>query len=386
MLNARQLHLLDPYTGPLAEGGRQGGEYTRRTAVRNRGWSVNFYKLSHKYYCGVDLHSRTLYLCIVGQDGVVLLHRSLPCDPARFLLAIAPFREDLVVAVECVYSWYWLADLCAREGIAFVLGHALYMKAIHGAKAKSDRIDSGKIAVLVRGGLMPVAYAYPADMRATRDLMRRRLLFVRQRGSLLAHVQITHHQYNVDPPGKRITYRSNREGLGEGFEDSSVRHSIAADLALADHYEVTIGELELAVLRQARIHDPNALALLTSVPGIGKVLALTILYEIHDISRFPSVRDFASYSRLVKCERSSAGKSLGSGGNKIGNAYLKWAFSEAAVLFIAKSEQGRTVLTRLERKYGKPKALSVLAHKLGRAVYYMLARKQAFDPQRFATA
>ena len=80
---------------------------------------MNLYGLSHKYYCGVDLHSRTLYLCIVGQDGVVLLHRSLPCDPDRFLLAIAPFREDIVVAVECVYSWYWLADLCAREGIAF---------------------------------------------------------------------------------------------------------------------------------------------------------------------------------------------------------------------------------------------------------------------------
>jgi transposase len=216
--------------------------------------------------------------------------------------------------------------------------------------------------------------------------MRRRLLFVRQRGSLLAHIQITHHQYNVEAPVKRITYRSNRDGLGQGFTDPSVRQTIAADLALADHYEVVIGELELAVLRQARVHDPNALALLCSVPGIGKVLALTILYEIHEISRFPSVRDFASYSRLVKCERSSAGKSLGTGGNKIGNAYLKWAFSEAAVLFIAKSEQGRVVLKRLERKYGKPKALSVLAHKLGRAVYFMLARKQAFDPQRFAAA
>ena len=317
---------------------------------------------------------------------MVLLHRSLPCDPTRFLLAIAPFREDLVVAVECVYSWYWLADLCAKEGIAFVLGHALYMRLIHGAKAKSDRIDSEKIAVLLRGGLMPRAYAYPADMRATRDLMRRRLLFVRQRGSLLAHIQITHHQYNVDPPGKRITYRSNREGLGEGFEDSSVRHSIAADLALADHYEVDHRRARARRPPPGAHPRPQRLALLTSVPGIGKVLALTILYEIHDISRFPSVRDFASYCRLVKCERRSAGKSLGSGGNKIGNAYLKWAFSEAAVLFIAKSEQGRTVLTRLERKYGKPKALSVLAHKLGRAVYYMLARKQAFDPQRFATS
>ena len=263
---------------------------------------MNAYKGPHKYYCGVDLHSRTMYICTVGQDGVVLLHRSLPCDPVRFLLAIAPFREDLVVAVECVYSWYWLADLCAREGIIFVLGHALYMKAIHGAKAKSDRVDSEKTAVLVRGGLMPVAYAYPADMRATRDLMRRRLLFVRQRGPLLTHIQITHHQYNVAAPAKRITYRSNREGLGEAFADPSVRHSIAADLAVADHYEVVIGELELAVLRQARIHDPNALPLLTSVPGIGRVLALTILYEMHDISRFPSVRDFASYCRLVKCE------------------------------------------------------------------------------------
>jgi hypothetical protein len=211
---------------------------------------MNFYKGSHKY----DLHSRTMYVCIVGQDGSVLLHRSLPCDPVRFLLAIASFREDLVVAVECVYGWYWLADLCAREDIAFVLGHALYMKAIHGAKAKSDRIDSGKVAVLVRGGLMPVAYAYPSEMRATRDLMRRRLLFARQRGSLLAHIQITHHQYNVETPHKRITYRSNRDGLGQGFTDPSVRQTIAADLALADHYQVVIGELELAVLRQARIY------------------------------------------------------------------------------------------------------------------------------------
>jgi len=78
--------------------------------------------VAHKYYCGVDLHSRTMYICVVGQDGVVLLHRSLPCDPVRFLLVVAPYREDLVVAVECVYSWYWLADLCAREGIAFGQG------------------------------------------------------------------------------------------------------------------------------------------------------------------------------------------------------------------------------------------------------------------------
>src|SRR5512145_2308922 len=196
---------------------------------------MRFYTKAHKHYCGIDLHARTMYVCILSSEGVVLLHQDLPCNAERFLAVIAPYRDDLVVAVECIFTWYWISDLCAREGIAFVLGHALYMKAIHGAKAKNDRIDSNKIAGLLRGGLMPQAYVYPAEMRATRDLMRRRLHFVRQRGSLLAHIQMTHHQYNLPSPGKRITYRSNRDGLGEDFEDISVRDSIAADLALIDH-------------------------------------------------------------------------------------------------------------------------------------------------------
>ncbi len=344
---------------------------------------MRFYTKAHKHYCGIDLHARSMYVCILDQEGTVLLHRNLPCDPVRFLMVIRPYREDLVVGVECIFSWYWLADLCAKEGIAFVLGHALYMRAIHGAKAKNDRIDSRKLAGLLRGGLLPQAYVYPAEMRATRDLMRRRLHFVRHRGQLLAHIQMTHHQYNLPSPGRRISYRSNREGIGDGFEDASVRESIAADLALADHYETIIGELELSVLRQARGHDPNSFQLLRSVPGIGKVLALTILYEIHDIQRFERVQEFASYSRLVKCQKSSAGKVVGTGGAKIGNAYLKWAFSEAAVLFLAKCPQGKELLARIEHKHGKAKALSILAHRIGRAAYFMLTRQKAFDLERF---
>jgi transposase len=324
-----------------------------------------------------------MYVCVLDREGAVLLHRDLPCDPVRFLSAIRPYREDLVVGVECIFSWYWLADLCAKEGIAFVLGHALYMKAIHGAKAKNDRIDSRKLAGLLRGGLLPQAYAYPAEMRATRDLMRRRLHFVRHRGQLLAHIQMTHHQYNLASPGRRISYRSNREGIEDVFEDVSVRESVAADVTLANHYETVINELELSVLRQARGHDPNSFQLLRSIPGIGKVLALTILYETHDIQRFERVQEFASYSRLVKCQKSSAGKVVGTGGAKIGNAYLKWAFSEAAVLFLAKCPQGKELLARIEHKHGKPKALSILAHRIGRAAYFMLTRQKAFDLERF---
>ena len=344
---------------------------------------MRFYTNTHQHYCGIDLHARTMYVCILDREGQVLLHRNLPCDPERFLRTVAPYREDLVVAVECIFTWYWLADLCAREGIAFVLGHALYMKAIHGAKAKNDKIDSKKTAALLKGGLLPQAYVYPPAMRATRDLLRRRLHFVRHRGQLLAHIQNTHHQYNLPSPGKRIAYRANREGIGEGFADASVTKSLEADVALIDHYDTVIRDLELTVVRRARGHDLDSFERLKTVPGIGKVLALTILYEIGDITRFSRVQEFASYSRLVKCQKSSAGKIKGTSGAKIGNAHLKWAFSEAAVLFLAKCPEGKKLLARLERKHGKGKALSILAHRIGRAVYFMLQRKRAFDRDRF---
>jgi hypothetical protein len=124
---------------------------------------MRFYTKQHKAYCGIDLHARSMYLCILNQAGEIMLHRNMKASPEALLKTIAPYRDDLVIAVECVFTWYWLADLCAREGIPFVLGHALYMKAIHGGKAKNDKIDSQKIAVLLRGGMLPQAYVYPAD-------------------------------------------------------------------------------------------------------------------------------------------------------------------------------------------------------------------------------
>ncbi len=205
------------------------------------------------------------------------------------------------------------------------------MKAIHGGKAKNDRIDALKIATLVRGGMLPQAYVYPQKMRSTRDLLRRRLTLVRQRGELLAHIQNTHHQYNLPTPKARINNRCNREGIAEEFSDAAASKSVAADIELAGHYDALIKDLELYLTAQVKIHDQDNFLGLRSIPGTGKVLALTFIYEIHDIDRFERVQNFASYARLVKCEKSSAGKRTGSGGNKIGNVHLKWAFSEAAV-------------------------------------------------------
>src|SRR5262249_9126448 len=135
---------------------------------------MRFYNQPHRFYWGVDLHARTMYLCILDQAGQVVFDRNRPAHPDAVLRAIAPFREGRVVAVECLFCWYGLADLCAKAQIAFVLGHALYLRAIHGGKSKNDQLDAGKIARLLRGGNMPVAYVYPAGLRATRDLLRRR--------------------------------------------------------------------------------------------------------------------------------------------------------------------------------------------------------------------
>jgi transposase len=257
------------------------------------------------------------------------------------------------------------------------------MRAIHGAKVKNDHVDSKKISALLRAGMIPQAYVYPAPMRATRDLMRRRTYLVRKRADLLSHIQNTNSQYNFPEFGKKIAYKIHRQNVLERFTDPDVRMSISADLKLIDHLDRSIGNLERYILRNARNHNPQALHLLRTIHGIGPVLALTILYEIHHIHRFPRVQEFASYSRLVKCPKESAGKRYGASGKKIGNAHLKWAFSEAATLFLRGNPEGMKFKKRLEKKHGQSKAFSILAHKLGRAVHYMLKRNQAFDRRKF---
>lgn len=344
---------------------------------------MRVYTKQHQFYCGSDLHARAMYVCILNQSGEILVHRNMKTSPETFLKVIAPYREGLVVAVECMFTWYWLADLCPHEGLPFVLGHALYMNAIHGGKAKNDKIDAHKIAVLLRGGMLPQADVYPAERRATRDLLRRRRPLLRKRAELLAHIQNTNSQDNLPEIGKKIAYKADRDGVAERFPEPAVQKSIEVDLALIDYYDELLRDVELTIVNAAKHHDANPLYLLQTVPGIGKIRSLVLLYEIYDINRFPRVQEVASYCRLVKCAQESNGKRVGSSGTKIGHAHLTWAFSEAAVLFLRDHPAGQQLLVRLEKKHGKGKAFTSLAHKLSRAVYYMLKRKVAFDTHRF---
>jgi transposase len=346
---------------------------------------MRFYTTQHQCYCGIDLHARAMYVCILNQSGEILVHRTMKTSPETFLKVIAPYRAGLVVAVECMFTWYWLADLCTHEGIPFVLGHALYMKEIHRGKAKNDKIDAHKIAVLLRGGMLPQADVYPAEaeMRATRDLLRRRMPRMRKRAELLAHLQHTNSQDNLPEIGKKIAYKANRDGVAERFPEPAVQKSIEVDLALIDYDDERLRDVELTIVKAATHHDANTLYLWPTVPGIGKILSLVLLDEIYDINRFPRVQEFASYCRLVKCAKASNGKRAGSSGTTIGNAHLKGAFSAAAVFFLRDHPAGQQLLVRLEKKHGKGKAFTILAHQLSRAVYDMFKRKMAFDLHRF---
>ena len=346
---------------------------------------MRFYNTQHRFYCGIDLHARTMHVCILDQAGQTVFDKGIPCRPEALLRAIQPYRDHLVIGAECMFAWYGVADLCVEQDIAFVLGHALYRKAIHGGKAKNDRSDAGKIARLLRGGTFPLAYAYPKGMRETRDLMRRRTYLVRKRAELLTHLQILNAQYNLAPFPKKLACAANRTELNvaERFADPSVQKSAAINLALIDRLDELIGDLELYLVRTAKVDDIQTFYRLRSIPGVGKVLALILLYETHDIGRFDTAGQFLSYARLVRCAHESGGKKLGTGGKKIGNAHLRWAFAEAACLFLRSSERAKKWKQKQAAQRGEGKALAILAARLGRAVYHMLRKGEAFDEDRF---
>jgi hypothetical protein len=218
------------------------------------------------------------------------------------------------------------------------------MKAIHGGKAKNDKIDAHKIAVLLRGGMIPTAYVYPAEMRSTRDLLRRRMHLMHHRSELLAHVQNTNSQYNLPDIGKKLVYKTNREGVAERFPDAGVRSSVAMDLKLIGAYDDILRGVELEILRNAKQHDAPGLSSTRHRSRRRQDFGSGHSLRSHDIRRFPRVQDFVSYCRLVKSKKESAGKCYGTSGNKIGNAPFK----------VGVLGSGRVVLERQSRRSGLP--------------------------------
>lgn len=347
---------------------------------------MKYYTSTTEFNCGIDLHAHQMYVCVLDRTGKKLVHTNIRHnDFAFFLKLVAPYRHDLTVCAECMFGWYWLADACHEAKITFVLAHALYLKAIHGGKNKNDRIDSEKLAHLLRTNFIPPGHVYPAAMRSLRALLRQRLNFVWQRTELQSRIQSQQLAHNLPTCSS-----PNRDRWAEQLQASEadpVRQLAHQNhLALIRHFDVQIALVETQLLKLTKTHAARDFVLLQTVSGIGEHLGLTILYEVGDIARFPTVKDFLSYCRLVKGTVASAGKIKGLRGAKLGNPYLRWAFGEAAI--IAKRDHALIgpLYQRLEARMNgnKFKANTVLAIKLARSVYYMLKNQTVFDPERLA--
>lgn len=347
---------------------------------------MRLYQTTTEFNCGIDLHARQMYVCVVDKDGKVLVHRNVKDNDFEFFLKlVAPYRHSLTVCSECCFCWYWLADACEDAGITFVLAHALYLRSIQADKKKNDRVDSEKIAQLLRTNMIPYSYVYPKAMRPIRTLLRRRLAYVWRRAELLGWQTC-----GLIAEGKEALDVQSRprdrleQKLLERHTNEHLKLTVETDLALVREYDRQIDRLERTIMAITKKERWKDLHVLFSVPGIGEALGMTILYEIGDINRFPRHQDFASYCRLVKGAVESAGIIKGMRGGKMGNGYLKWAMKEAVLVAKRSHPDIKAMADRLERRHDKQTVNAILAHRLARAIFYMLKHGMTFSMSLFS--
>lgn len=345
---------------------------------------MKYRTINSQFNCGVDVHPRHSRLCILDNIGKQVLNRNMSNNFNNFKQIIEPYMPNIVVGCESTYSYYWLADGCHEHKIPFYLGHALYMKAISGNKNKNDKLDAKTIAELLRTNFFPEAYPYPKLMRPTRDLLRRRHRLVRIRGEAFSHIQMTAHQYAIEGiDSANVKNKKMRNNLIEKFDDDTLTSLILSDLDLIDAFDPVIAKVEQEIKLNAIHHNSRDLALLKTTPGIGDMIALNILYETHDINRFSTHQQYASYCRVVRANQTSNGKITGKKNSKMGNPYLKWAFSSIIISAQQSSEPIRKHYHKLESKYGKARARARMAHKFNVAIYYMLKNGVPFNVLKF---
>ncbi len=346
--------------------------------------SITYHKPNHPFICGVDLHSRMIYICIINQNKEILIHRPIKENCTEtFKKVLKPYLGKIAISAEACFPYYWLADFCRQNNIELLLGHALYMKHIHGGKAKNDRIDSEKIAMLTINHMLPFAYAYPSENVHLRDLLRRRTYFVHKCAELKTHVRIQAYQQNVCIPGELTKSKLKSGEVHNLFENFDQKLSASINIESIEHLTQQADLIEKYALNRLKDINQKYLKILDSINGIGPIIAMTIILEIDDISRFPTHKDFTSYCRLIKSSHSSAGKMLGYGGAKIGNPHLKNVFGLAGPSFLNHNPRSKPLHDRLVAKHGKGRALSIISHKIGRAVYYMLKNEKVFDIDKF---
>jgi len=329
-------------------------------------------------YCGIDLHSNNSVVIVSDEEDRIVFSKRLPNDLGQIRAALEPHREDLAgVVIESTYNWYWLVDGLMDTGYQVHLAHPSAIKKYEGLKHSGDFADATYLAHLLRLGLLAEGYVYPREERGARDLARKRLQLVRYRtAQILAIEGILMRQTGARLKGEAVK-RLTAEQVDAFAFAPDVSLAVEANRAVSQTLSQQIEALEKR-LQQRVILRPEY-RLLKTVPGIGEVLATTIMLETGTISRFTRVGNFSSYCRCVESLKESNGKRKGEGNTRNGNKYLAWAFVEAANFALRCCPQARSFYDRKKSRSNRILALKALAHKLARACYHMLQDHKPFD-------
>jgi transposase len=334
-----------------------------------------------KVIAGMDLHSNNVVVGILDTDGKRVANQKLPCDLKEVAKFLAPFKKRLeTVAVESTYNWYWLVDGLRALKYPVVLANPAAMEQYSGVKHADDTNDAFFIAELVRLKILPTGHIYDAQLRPVRDLLRRRLMLVHHRTALMLSFKSLY---------ARTTGREMTLGELKGLEVQAAQklyehpaNQLIAGMQIQqiEHLTESIEKIEKTVLASAR--ELPYYSKLASLPGVGKILGMTITLEVGDIKRFAEPGNFASYCRAVEAKRMSNSKKKGENNSKCGNKYLAWAFVEAANFARRYDEQCRKWFDKKSAKTSNIIATKALACKLAKAAWYLMADNADYDSKR----
>jgi transposase len=332
-------------------------------------------------YSGIDLHSTNSVVVVSDEADHVVCRRRLPNNLEQILATLAPHRAELAgVVVESTYNWYWLVDGLQAAGYRVHLANTAAMKRYEGLKYSDDDTDAAYLAHLLRLGILPTGYICPVQERALRDLARKRLQLSRSRTMHILSVEGNWARQTGARMSSRVVKELTAERLQSFGLIENVTAAMAANVAVIQTLNEQIKKLEARLRSQVR---PQAqFVVLTTAPGIGEILATTIMLETGSIERFAGVGNFASYARCVGSKRVSNGKKKGEGNVKNGNRYLAWAFVEAANFARRYCPEAKRFYERKKARTNNIVAIKALAHKLARACYHMLKENKPFDVTR----
>ena len=331
-----------------------------------------------KLYAAIDLHSTNNVTVVIDEQDRVIYQKRLPNDLALILKELSVYQSELQgIVVESTYNWYWLVDGLMEQGYKLHLANTAAIQQYEGLKYTDDHSDARWLAHLLRLEVLPEGHIYPKADRPVRDLLRKRSQMVRQRTTNLLSIQ------NLLTRNTASSMSANRvkgldvQQIDELLPNGDLALAVKANLSVMSSADEQVELLEKTVTQRVQLRPQ--FSFLKTTPGIGEILALTVMLETGDIRRFASVGNFASYCRCVGSQKISNGKKKGKGNTKNGNKYLAWAFIEAAHFAIRYNAKIKSFYQRKKAKTKIVVALKAVAHKLCRACYYIMRDRVAFD-------